>query len=242
LHIQADTSQINWEVITVTTDSPVRTIIFANGQLPDPAVVRRRIRPGDRVICANGGTHHAHGMGLLPDVVVGDMDSLDPGLRAELEAADVRFVVHPARKDETDLELALQLAIAEGADEVEILAMLGGRLDQSLANLLLVARAEWAPARIQVTEGNQTAWPVRGSQETTIEGACGDLLSLVPLSELVIGVTLEGVEWPLEAATLRFGSTLTVSNKLTAAAARLSVKEGLLLVVHQSNGKEETTL
>jgi thiamine pyrophosphokinase len=180
-------------------------------------------------------------MGLTPDVVVGDMDSLDPGLRAELEAADVRFVVHPTRKDETDLELALQLAIAEGADEIEILAMLGGRLDQSLANLLLVAQAEWAPARVQVTEGNQTAWPVRGGQETTIKGACGDLLSLVPLSPLVIGVTLEGVEWPLDAATLRFGSTLTVSNTLTATMARLSVKEGLILVVHRSSEKEEVT-
>ena len=225
----------------MTADSPVRTIIIANGQLSDPAEARRRIRPGDQVICADGGTHHARVMGLTPDVVVGDMDSLDPGLRAELEAADVRFVVHPTRKDETDLELALQLAIAEGADEIEILAMLGGRLDQSLANLLLVAQAEWAPARVQVTEGNQTAWPVRGGQETTIKGACGDLLSLVPLSALVIGVTLEGVEWPLDAATLRFGSTLTVSNILTATMARLSVKRGLILVVHQSSEKEEVT-
>jgi thiamine pyrophosphokinase len=223
----------------VTTDSPIRAIIIANGQLSDPAKARRRIRPGDRVICADGGTQHAHGMGLIPDVVVGDMDSLDPGLRADLEADDVRFVVHPTRKDETDLELALQLAIDEGAEEVEILAMLGGRLDQSLANLLLVARDEWAPARVKVTEGNQTAWSLRGGQETTIKGASGDLLSLIPLSALVIGVTLEGVEWPLDAATLRFGSTLTVSNMLTATVARLSVKEGLILIVHQSSDREE---
>jgi thiamine pyrophosphokinase len=180
-------------------------------------------------------------MGLIPDVVVGDMDSLDPGLRADLEADDVRFVVHPTRKDETDLELALQLAVDEGADEIEILAMLGGRLDQSLANLLLVARVEWAPARVKVTEGNQTAWPVWGGQETAINGACGDLLSLIPLSALVIGVTLEGVEWPLDAATLHFGSTLSVSNVLTATVARLSVKEGLILVVHQSSKREEIT-
>ena len=74
-----------------------------------------------------------------------------------MEAAGVRFEVHPSRKDETDLELALQLAIAEGANDIEILAMLGGRLDQSLANLLLLTRGEWASAQIRVTEGNQTA-------------------------------------------------------------------------------------
>jgi thiamine pyrophosphokinase len=216
-------------------------IIIANGHLPDPGDARWRIRPGDQVICADGGTHHARAMGLTPDVVVGDLDSLGPGLRTELEAAGVRFEVHPTRKDETDLELALQLAIAEGADEIEILAMLGGRLDQSLANLLLLARPEWASAWVRVTEGNQTAWPVRGGQETTITGVCGDLLSLVPLSPLVLGVTLEGVEWPLQAATLRFGSTLTVSNTLAAPMARLSVQEGLVLVIHDSSDREEET-
>jgi len=218
---------------------PARVVIIANGHLSNPAEARRRIRPGDRIICADGGTHHAHVMGLTPDVVVGDMDSLDPGLRTELEATGVQFEVFPTRKDETDLELALQLAIAEGADDIEILAMLGGRLDQSLANLLLLARSEWASAWVRVTEGSQTAWPVRGDQETTIKGICGDLLSLVPLTSLVTGVTLEGVEWPLNDATLRFGSTLTLSNTLTAPTARLRVEDGLVLVVHQSTDREE---
>jgi thiamine pyrophosphokinase len=178
-------------------------------------------------------------MGLTPDVIVGDLDSLDPNLCSELEAAGVRFVVHPPRKDETDLELALSLAINEGAEEIEILAMLGGRLDQSLANLLLLARPEWASARVRVTEGDQTAWPVRGGQATTIHGARGDLLSLVPLTPQATGVSLEGVEWPLQAATLRFGTTLTISNTLTAATASLKVEDGLVLVIHQSTDREE---
>ncbi len=218
---------------------PSRVVIIANGHLSDPAEARRRIRPGDYIICADGGTHHARVMGLTPDVVVGDMDSLDQGLRTELEAVGVRFEVHSPRKDETDLELALKLAIAEGADDIEILAMLGGRLDQSLANLLMLARSEWAPAWVRVTEGNQSAWPIRGGQETTIKGMCGDLLSLVPLTSLVTGVTLEGVEWPLSGATLRFGSTLTISNTLMGPTARLKVEDGLVLVVHQSIDRKE---
>jgi thiamine pyrophosphokinase len=223
----------------MTAKTRVRTIIIANGHLADPAKARQRIRPDDRVICANGGTHHARLMGLTPDVIVGDLDSLDPSLCHELEAAGVRFVVHPPHKDETDLELALSLAITEGAEEIEILAMLGGRLDQSLANLLLLARPEWASAWVRVTEGDQTAWPVRGGQTTTIEGTRGDLLSLVPLTPQATGVSLEGVEWPLHAATLCFGSTLTISNTLTATTARLRVEDGLVLVIHQSTDREE---
>jgi thiamine pyrophosphokinase len=223
----------------MTADVPARMVIIANGHLPDPVKARRRIQPGDHVICADGGTHHARAMGVTPDVIVGDLDSLDPGLCSELETAGVRFEVYPPRKDETDLELALRLAIDEGAEEIEILAMLGGRLDQSLANLLLLARPEWAPAWVRVTEGDQTAWPVRGGQETTIEGTSGDLLSLVPLTPRATGVTLEGVEWPLHAATLRFGSTLTISNTLKAPRARLTIEEGLVLVIHQSTDREE---
>jgi thiamine pyrophosphokinase len=217
-----------------------RTIIIANGHLADPAMARSLIRADDQIICANGGVHHARVMGVTPDIIVGDLDSLDPGLRTELEVAGVRFEVHPTHKDQTDLELALHLAIAEGATEIEILAMLGGRIDQSLANLLLLTRPEWASAQVRVTEGTQTVWPVRGGREMTISGRVGDLLSLVPLTPLVGGVTLEGVEWPLHSATLRLGSTLTISNTLAAPTARLGVKEGLVLVIHQSiTGKEE---
>lgn len=223
----------------VTAIALARTIIIANGNLTNPARARRRIRAGDQVICANGGVHHARAMGLKPDLIVGDMDSLDPALRTELEAAGVRFEEHPSRKDETDLELALRLAIDEGATEIEILAMLGGRLDQSLANLLLLARPEWASAQLRATEGDQTIWPVQGGQEKTIAGTVGDLLSLVPLTPLVTGVTLEGVEWPLHAANLRFGSTLTVSNRLAAPVVRLWVEEGTVLVIHQPCVSEE---
>ena len=216
-----------------------RTVIIANGRLTDPAQIRQYIRPGDQVICADGGTNHAHAIGLTPDVVVGDLDSLDSNLHAELEAVGVRFEAHPADKDETDLELAMHLAVAEGATEIQILAMLGGRLDQTLANLFLLARPEWASVSIRAVEGDQTIWPVRGGQAKTIPGELGDTLSLVPLTAQVDGVTLEGVEWPLRAATLHFGSTLTISNVLTAPEAYLWVEEGVALVIHQSDGVKE---
>jgi thiamine pyrophosphokinase len=232
----------------VTANTPARAVIITNGHLSDPARARRHIRPGDQVICADGGARHARAMELIPDVVVGDLDSLDPDLRAEFEAAGVRFEVHPVCKDETDLELALRLAIASGATEVDLLAVLGGRLDQSLANLLLLARPEWASAQVRVIEGDEIAWPVRSGQTVTVAGAVGDTLSLVPLTPLVTGVTLEGVEWPLHDATLRFGSTWTISNVLSAPMAHLQVGEGSVLVVHQSqrpgnqdSGNQEST-
>ncbi len=212
-----------------------RTVIIANGHLADSSATRRHIRDGDRIICADGGTTHAVAMGLVPDVVVGDLDSLAPDLRAYLETIGVHFEVYPVVKDKTDLELALRLAIAEGADEVILLATLGGRLDQSLANLLLLAQPEWADARVRVIEGDEVAWIVRGGQDTTITGEIGDTLSLIPITYQVTGVCLDGVQWPLHDATLHLGDTLTVSNTLSAPAAHLQIEAGLAVIVHRTS-------
>lgn len=210
-----------------------RTIIFANGTLNRPEQLRRHLHPTDRIICADGGTRHALALGLTPDVVIGDLDSLEAAVQAELRAAGVRFESYPVRKDETDLELAIGLAIAEGATAIDLAAVLGGRLDQTLANLMLLTRPEWAAVRLRAIEGDEIAWPGRGGETITIPGRPGDTLSLVPLTPQVTGVTLEGVEWPLHRATLRLGSTLTISNVLSASAARLHLEEGLVLIIQQ---------
>jgi thiamine pyrophosphokinase len=218
-----------------------RAVIVANGHLADPDRARQHIRPGDWIICADGGARHVRAMDLIPHVVVGDLDSLDPTLRADLEAAGVRFEMHPTRKDETDLELALHLAAAEGVGEVDVLGAVGGRLDQTLANLLLLTRPDWDSMRIRVIEDDEVAWLVHDGGTTPIEGSVGDTLSLVPLSPTVTGVTLQGVEWPLSHATLQLGSTLTISNVLAAPVAHLKIDRGLVLIVHRfcSNKEDE---
>jgi len=209
-----------------------RTVIIANGQLPDSSAAARHVRDGDRIICADGGANHAVAMGLVPQVVVGDLDSLAPDLRVYLETIGVQFEVYPVLKDKTDLELALRLAIAEGAEEVDLLATLGGRVDQSLANLLLLTQGEWADARVRVIEGDDVAWIVRGGQDTTIVGKIGDTLSLIPITCQITGVCLDGVRWPLHDATLHLGDTLSVSNTLSAPAAHLQIGAGLAVIVH----------
>jgi len=213
-------------------------VILANGQLTDVAKARQQVQAADCLICADGGTQHAIRLGVVPDIVVGDLDSIAPELKAELEAAGVRFDTYPTRKDQTDLELALRLAVELGASRVDLLATLGGRLDQSLANLLLLTQTAWAGVMVRVVEGAETAWVVRGGQTTYVEGASGDTLSLVPLTPLVSGVNLEGVEWPLHNATLQLGSTLTISNCLAASRACVRVGEGMVLVVHRSAAQE----
>ena len=212
----------------------MRAIIIANGQIHDGDFLRSLVAPTDLVICADGGVSNALALGLQPQVVVGDLDSLDESLRSRLEKMHCQFIVHPACKDETDLELALYYAIEHGVDEILILGALGGRIDQTLANVLLLALPELRSVQARILDGRQEVFLIRDG--AIIEGQVGDTLSLLPLTEQVTGIYTEGLEYPLENGALYLGPTRGVSNTLTARQARVRIGQGLLLavIIHHS--------
>jgi thiamine pyrophosphokinase len=207
----------------------MRAVIFANGELSDPQGASGFLQTCDIVIAADGGTRHALAVDVFPDVIVGDLDSLPPDQRRHLEALGCRIISFPARKDETDLELALHYAAAKGATEIVVLAALGGRLDQTIANVMLLTMPELRGIDVRIIEEAQEAFLIEN--EATIEGEVGDTLSLIPLGGDAVGVTTEGLEWPLEEDTLYFGPARGVSNVLAASRAQVCLENGLLLCI-----------
>ena len=212
----------------------MKAIIVANGQIHDSDFYRGLIAPTDLVICANGGARNALALSLQPQVVVGDLDSLDSDLQAQLEGEGCQVLAHPAHKDETDLELALYYAIEHEVDEILILGALGGRIDQTLANVLLLVLPELRSVKTKIINSKQEVFLIR--DEVLIEGQVGDTLSLLPLTEEVTGIYTEGLEYPLENGTLCLGPARGVSNTLAAPQARVRVGQGLLLavIIHNS--------
>ncbi|MDM8526725.1 thiamine diphosphokinase [Anaerolineales bacterium HSG24] len=209
-----------------------RIIIFANGHLTDPNYLLDQLRPTDRIFCADGGASHALSLGLTPEVVVGDFDSLPDHQMTELEQAKVTLHRYPVDKDKTDLELTLDLAITEQPSEIILVTALGGRVDQMLANLMLLTRPEYQSGNISLLDGGQRVYLVRAHQTLALPGQIGDTLSLLPLNAQVTGVTVTAVAWPLENATLLLGSTLSISNRLTKPQVTVSIAEGMVLVIH----------
>jgi len=197
--------------------------------------------PGDLVIAADAGAGHALAWGWPIDLVVGDLDSLGEAAGAALRAAGTRMITAPAAKDETDLELALAQALAQDAREIIICAGLGGRADHALANILLLTRPELAGRSVLIADGSQRLQLLQGGRapgHATLElrGAPGDLLSLLPLGGDAIGITTEGLLYPLRDETLFQGQARGVSNVFTATTARISLRYGLLLVIHTLTG------
>ncbi len=195
--------------------------------------------PDDRVIAADHGAHHARAWGWPIDLLIGDMDSLAPTEIATAAAAGIPAITAPAAKDETDLELAVSHALAGGATELVICAALGGRADHMLANVLLLARDELAGIETVIADGAQTLRLLRGDAVRDGETAClaltgapGDLLTLLPLAGDAEGIRTAGLAYPLAGETLCFARARGVSNVFEAAAARVWLRRGLLLVIH----------
>ena len=207
----------------------MRAFIVANSQHSLPPV-HLRPQAGDLVLAADGGANLCLAWDWPVDAVVGDMDSIAAEARRQLEGQGVPFMVAPAAKDETDLELALRLALSRGATELVIAGALGGRIDHTLGNLALLALPSLASTPTCIADGDQTIWLVH--DRLTIAGQPGDTLSLLPFGGDARGVSVSGVHWPLHEAELPLGPSLSISNRMIASQAEVGVRSGLLLAVH----------
>ena len=208
----------------------MRAIIFVNGIVAGVGWIADLVRDDDYLIGADGGTYHCLAIGRVPHIVIGDLDSLELATKEELVCQGVQIEKHPVEKDQPDLELPLELAIEHHATEIILVGALGGRLDQMLANLLILAQREW-PVPVKLVDDRQTAQHLRSGETIQLSGQVGDTVSAIPLSDLVTGITYTGLRYPLTNATLTLGSTWGVSNELAAEVATITVESGILLVV-----------
>jgi len=207
----------------------MRAVVIAGGAWPYAEMDRASIRPDDLLLAADGGGRHCLALGLHPAAVIGDFDSLEPAEVRALAVAGAALIRHPPHKDQTDLELAVRYALERGATEILILAGLGARWDQSIANLLVAGASGLEGLRLSLLDGPQEIHPVRAGAPLEIHGRPGDVVSLIPLTGDARGVTTEGLEYPLHNGTLPFGSTLGISNSLTHPVARITLRQGLIL-------------
>jgi thiamine pyrophosphokinase len=210
-----------------------RLIIFANGLLPELGSARHLIQSDDILYAADGGTRHALALGLLPSLVIGDLDSLASEDLRDLEAKGVQLLQHPRDKDKTDLELALDYALESGHCEIIIVGALGGRLDQTLGNLALLSSDRLSAFDIRLDDGVEEAFFMRSRSE--IRGRPSDIISLIPWGGNVTGIRTQGLRWPLGSETLFPNRTRGISNEMSQETASIILETGLLLVLHHRN-------
>ena len=198
----------------------MRALVIANGDPPSAALLDE-LREGALVVAADGGARSALALGVMPDIVTGDLDSI----------GDARDAIPPDRirpntdPNATDLEKAVALCLEEGCDAIDIIGAGGGRADHALANLSVLARFG-RQARVRIVDERFAIELVDGEAE--VDGEAGTVVSLVALGRCE-GVTTSGLRWELHDHTLEF-SAYGIHNEIAHTPARVSVRTGDLLL------------
>lgn len=181
----------------------------------------------DLIIAADSGAAHLMELNRLPHIIIGDLDSIAPRALRFFEAKGVDIRTYPTRKNQTDTQLCLSHALDHGADDIIFLAATGTRLDHTLANIFMLTQLTHTRIQAQILDPHNEICLVNNRLELT--GNPGDLLSLIPVSPRVEGVTLQGLAYPLEEHTLYLGSSLGISNYFMEKKAVISIRSGILI-------------
>ena len=200
----------------------MRAVIICGGAISDYGYIKSLIGRDDLIICADSGYDHALKMSLAVDLVVGDFDSITH------LPQDVACVRYPAKKDQTDTEIAIEQARQRGRDDFLLLAATGTRLDHTLANILLLKDFLMRKERAAIIDEHNKIMIT--DSVLSLREPKGSIVSLIPLTEC-FGVTSEGLEYPLNETSLVVGRSLGVSNIMGADCARISIRGGTLLVI-----------
>lgn len=209
--------------------APRHALIFIGGDEPH-ASVREQLPDPALVVAADSGWAHAVAFGFTPDLLVGDMDSIHQEHLAHAHASNAEIIEHPADKDFTDTELALQLARKFEYRHIHVVSGGGDRIDHVLAMIhSLVTHADEATITAHI--GNQHVRIVTPRETATFTAQPGATLSLIPLGGHARGVTTQGMQWELKRSTLQSFASRGVSNVALASTITVSLRTGALAVI-----------
>lgn len=210
----------------------MRTVIVAAGGQVDHRV-KSYISEADLLLAADGGAASILELGFVPQAVVGDFDSLDPDVVSGL--GECELVRVQREKDETDTELTVRYALERGTDAITLLGALGGRIDHTLANLILLAGLAKKDIDARAITPPLAVYAV--AKRLVIQGTKGDLVSVFPFQGPAEGVTEIGFKYSLADAYLDPFAVVGISNELASSEGIIEVRKGVLLVFHYHNEK-----
>jgi len=204
-------------------------VVIANGAMDDYDYFKQVLIKADYIIAADGGLKHLDKMDVSPTLMLGDFDSIESIAYYKERFPEAEVKTFEIRKDYTDSELAVRIAIDYKPSKVTLLGVTGSRLDHTMANVTLLKLIYDAGIEGLIVNEHNT---VRYSEASMkLGGEIGTNMSIVPLSEEVSGITLSGFEYPLFEATLAFGSTTGISNVFAEEQAEVKIRSGRMLVL-----------
>jgi len=206
----------------------MKTIIICNGDITDYEYCRSIISSADYIICADGGTKHAYKMGIKPDLIIGDFDSSNKEYIEYYKKLGIKFEKHPIEKDMSDSHICILKAL-EFSDEIVLLGATGSRLDHTLANISLLKLGVEKGVKVYIADKQNEIYLIDNS--ITIRGKQGEFFSVIPLTQRVEGITINGAKYGLENAVMEIGDPYGISNEFEEENVEIKIESGYLLVI-----------
>lgn len=201
----------------------MRAVILGGGKADNIGFYRSLILDDDYIICADGGYDFAMMLGVKPDIVIGDLDSV------KCDDISAEVIKYPTKKDATDGEIAVDYAVEKGFSDILMLGFIGSRMDHTMTNISLLQKIKDSGFDGVIIDYNNEIHFTDSS--VTIKGKIGDLVSIIPVTQSVCGVVTQNLEYPLFGETLYYGESRGVSNVMLAEVCSVSVESGSALVI-----------
>ncbi len=220
----------DWRVFCEVNVENKIAAIFVNGEFERSKKTLDLLSEAELIVAVDGGLDHLTKLGVTPHIIIGDLDSVDREKLSYFEDIGVGITKFPEKKDQTDLELALQFVVESGFEKIYLLGATGGRIDHFLGNLYICSNPNFADKEIKLLSKNNELFVCKQNQQ--IYGQPGDLISLIPISEQVKGIKTQGLEYPLENEDLNRWEARGISNLMVEETAKIHFQSGVLLCVH----------
>ncbi len=203
-----------------------KCIILANGDMPKKSVVAFLKKRGyTTLICADGGANSALKLGLKPDYIIGDLDSIEPKVKNYFK--DRCRIIQMKRQNDTDVEKCLKFAIKNGFSEAMLLGATGSRLDHSFCNLGIVLKF-FSKIKIRILHDNSLLEAHTGN--VTLQTSRDEVISIYGFDKKT-KVTSAGLKYPLNNTSLPFGERESTSNVSLGDVVKLNIKNGKMFVI-----------
>lgn len=211
----------------------MKVIIFGGGTIVNYTSMKSYICQNDYIICADSGVKHAEQMGIIPDIMLGDFDSIEPELFESYKKKGIKIIDYPPEKDKTDAHIALEYALDLSPEEIILLGYIGSRMDHTIANIHTLQNPLARQVDAYIINENNKIFLVNGSK--VIKNDFGRYISFIPLtSEAKISVD-KGVKYPIHNIVMRQQESLGVSNELTHESCTLQMHQGTIIVIQSKD-------
>ncbi len=211
----------------------MKALIVGSGEIKDYKDLEKLAKNHNYIVCADGGIHHILKIGMIADAVIGDLDSIDKEDLKIIKKENIQVEKFPTMKDKSDTELCVDYLIEKGFLTITLVGVTGTRLDHTLSNIHLLKKIYALGVKAHIVDDNNKIFYLEDKIYLNKKEAY--FISIIPISEEGILVSLNGFLYPLKKEYLKFGSTRGISNKIIEKHGEILIHRGSALVIESKD-------